>query len=336
MTRGRKDPARWLAPHTVALLVGIAAGLSAAALIGIAWSAGAGKVLHALVHPQWLWLGVAVAGEVVAYVGYTAAYREIAAAEDGAELKAPRAAALVATGFGAFVHGGGFALDRVALRRSGLSEREARRRVAGLAMLEYTILVPATTAAAAAVLLKQQAVSASLTLPWIAGAPIGAVLAVMALRHRKQVAALPRVGKRLDHGLHSLSLVLRLLGSPQRHALAPLGALAYWGGDVFALWATLHAFSAQPPPLAPLIVGYASGYALSRRALPLGGAGVVEALLTYSLVWLEIAIVPALLAVFAYRLINLWVPMIPALVGIPTLRRLQGPQSRRKTGASTA
>jgi uncharacterized membrane protein YbhN (UPF0104 family) len=337
MARGRSsDPARWLAPHTVALLVALAAGLSGAALIGIAWAAGRGKVLHALVHPHWLWLGVAVAGEGVAYLGYTAAYREVAAAEDGAELEAPRAAALVATGFGAFVHGGGFALDRVALRRSGLSEREARRRVVGLAMLEYTILAPATMAAAAVVFFKQQGLSASLTVPWIAGVPLGAALALIALRHRKHVAAWPWVGKRLDRGLHSLGLVLGLLGSPRRHALAPIGALAYWGGDVFALWATLHAFSAHPPPLAQLIVGYATGYALSRRALPLGGAGVVEALLTYSLVWLEIALVPALLAVFAYRLINVWLPMIPALAGIPTLRRLQGRPRRRKAGPSPA
>src|SRR5581483_8032149 len=272
MARGRSsDPARWLAPHTVALLVGLAAGLSGAALIGIAWAAGRGKVLHALFHPHWLWLGVAVAGEGVAYLGYTAAYREVAAAEDGAELKAPRAAALVATGFGAFVHGGGFALDRVALRRSGLSEQEARRRVVGLAMLEYTILAPATMVAAAVVFFKQQGLSASLTVPWIAGVPLGAALALIALRHRKHVAGWPWVGKRLDRGLHSLGLVLGLLGSPRRHALAPIGALAYWGGDVFTLWATLHAFSAQPPPIAQLIVGYATGYALSRRALPLGG-----------------------------------------------------------------
>jgi uncharacterized membrane protein YbhN (UPF0104 family) len=94
-----------------------------------------------------------------------------------------------------------------------------------------------------------------------------------------------------------------------------------------------HAFSAHPPPPAQLIVGYATGYALSRRALPLGGAGIVEALLTYSLVWLKIALVPALLAVFAYRLINLWLPMVPALAGIPTLRSLQGRRRARTSAA---
>ena len=91
---------------------------------------------------------IAVGGELVAYAGYTAAYREVARVEDGAELKVPKAAALVAAGFGVFVHGGGFALDRMALRRAGLSEKDARRRVLGLGTLEYAVLAPATLAAA--------------------------------------------------------------------------------------------------------------------------------------------------------------------------------------------
>src|SRR5579884_2093597 len=116
-------------PRRLTLLVAFAGGLAAAALIGLAWAAGIGRVLYLLVHPHWLWLGVAVVGELVAYAGYTAAYREIARAEGGAELEVRKAAALVAAGFGVFVHAGGFALDREALRRSGLSSTEARPRV---------------------------------------------------------------------------------------------------------------------------------------------------------------------------------------------------------------
>ena len=102
-----------------------------------------------------------------------------------------------------------------------------------------------------------------------------------------------------------------------------VGTVAYWAGDIFCLWATLHAFEARTPPVAQLVVAYATGYALTRRALPLGGAGIVETMLPLSLHWLKIALAPALLAVFAYRLINLWLPIIPALAGLPTLRRLE-------------
>src|SRR5690349_15112189 len=134
-------------PHRLALLVGLAMVLAAGALTGLAWVAGFGPTLQTLVRPRWIWLGAAVAAEAVAYLGYTLAYREVARAEGGAELEVPKVAALVATGFGAFVHGGGFALDRTALKRAGLSAEEARRRVLGLGVLEYAVLAPATMVA---------------------------------------------------------------------------------------------------------------------------------------------------------------------------------------------
>jgi uncharacterized membrane protein YbhN (UPF0104 family) len=234
------------------------------------------------------------------------------------------------------VHGGGFALDRAALQRAGLSESEARRRVRSLGALEYAVLAPAALIAGVVVLVKQQAISPSLTLPWIIGVPVGAALALTALRFKPAVSRWPYIGRPLERGLHSLELVLGLVRSPRRHGLAVAGTVAYWAGDIFVLWATLHAFQARTPPVAQLVVAYATGYALTRRALPLGGAGIVETLLPLSLHWLKIALAPALLAVFAYRLINLWLPIIPALAGLPTLRRLERSRpgnSRRRHGS---
>jgi hypothetical protein len=112
----------------------------------------------------------------------------VARAEDGAELDVPKAAAIVSAGFGVFVHGGGFALDRAALQRAGLSESEARRRVRGLAALEYAVLAPAALIAGAVVLIEQQAISPSLTLPWIIGVPVGAAIALVALHFRSRHA----------------------------------------------------------------------------------------------------------------------------------------------------
>jgi uncharacterized membrane protein YbhN (UPF0104 family) len=338
---GEATQAGWLErsvgrTHKVALLVVVAALLAGAALAGVAWAAGYGRVWQLLQHPGWGWLAVAAAAEAFAYLGYTLAYREVVRAERGPELEVPKAAALVATGFGVFLQGGGFALDREALRRAGLSKMEARRRVLGLGALEYAVLAPATVAAAAVVLVRGLPVSASLTLPWIIGVPVGATLALTALRFRRQLDGSGGVRERLRHGLRALELVLCLARSPRRHGLAFVGMLAYWLGDVTCLWATLHAFEAQTPPVAQLIVGYATGYAITRRALPLGGAGVVEALLPFALGWVKIALAPALLAVVAYRLINLWLPMIPALAGLPSLRRLERPRQARKASSPSA
>jgi uncharacterized membrane protein YbhN (UPF0104 family) len=287
-------------------------------------------------HPSWGWLGVALVTEVAAYLGYTLAYRELVRAESGPELAVPKAAALVATGFGVFLQQGGFSLDREALRRAGMPEREARRRVLGLGALEYALLAPAAVVAASLVLIRGLPVGKSLTLPWLIGLPVGAVLALTALRFRHRLEGRGRIRQRVGHALRALELVLCMARTPRRHWLAFAGMGLYWIGDIACLWATLHVFQAATPPVPQLILGYATGYALTRRALPLGGAGVVEALLPFALGWLTIALAPALLAVVAYRGINLWLPMLAALAALPSLRRIEQPQRRRRRPAPSA
>jgi uncharacterized membrane protein YbhN (UPF0104 family) len=309
--------------HKVAMLVVAAALLAAGALAGMAWAAGFERAWQLLLHPHWPWLVVAVVAEAAAYLGYTLAYRDVVRADRGAELAVPRAAALVTTGFGVFLQGGGFALDREALKRAGLPEREARARVLGLAALEYSVLAPATAVAAAIVLARGLPIGTSLTLPWVIGVPVGAAVVLAARAHRRGFASGRCWPKPLEDSFRALELVLSLARSPRRYPSAVPGITLYWVGDVACLWATLHAFSARTPPVVPLLIGYATGYAITRRGLPLGGAGVVEALLPFALGWVGIPLVPAVLAVLAYRLINLWLPMMPAVAGLPTLARLE-------------
>jgi uncharacterized membrane protein YbhN (UPF0104 family) len=319
--------------HEVAFLVAVAAALAAAALLGVAWAAGFARERHLLLRPGWPWLGIAVVAEMLAYVGYTVAYREVVRAERGAELDVPKAAALVATGFGVFLQGGGFTLDREALKRAGLAERDARARVLGLGALEYSVLAPAAVAAALVVLVRGLPISGSLTFPWIIGVPAGAVVALSALAFKGRLSGRTGWRARIGHALEALELVLRLARSPRKYALAFVGMSFYWLGDIACLWSALHAFAVHTPPVAQLIIGYATGYAITRRALPLGGAGVVEALLPFALGWVTIELAPAFAAVLAYRLINLWLPMVPALAGIPSLRRLERRQTTRPRSA---
>jgi uncharacterized membrane protein YbhN (UPF0104 family) len=307
--------------HKLAALLVLAGVLALGALAGVAWAAGFGAVAHVLIHPRWAWVAPAAGGELVAYVGYTFAYREIAQAEDGAELNTSKTAALVAAGFAAFLQGGGFALDREALRRVGLSKREARERVLALGLVEYAVLAPSTAIAALLVLLRVKGLGAGMLLPWIVGVPVGAAIALVAFRFRRSIQKPDGWRASLGHAFSALELVLGFARS--RSAVAYAGIAVYWLGDVFCLWCTLHVFAVQPPPAAQLLVGYASGYALTRRTLPLGGAGVVEALLPFALAWMGIALPQALLAVVLYRAINLWLPMIPALASIPALAKLE-------------
>ena len=161
------------------------------------------------------------------------------------------------------------------------------------------------------------------------GVPAGTAVALLALRYKR---VFEHEGWRMHvyASLSAIELLLRLLRRPLLALGAVAGIVVYWAGDIFVLWAALHAFYAHTPPIAQLLVAYATGYSLTRRALPLGGAGIVEALLPFALGWVAIERASAVLAVAAYRAINLWLPMIPALAGIPKLRRLERKNVDRK------
>jgi uncharacterized membrane protein YbhN (UPF0104 family) len=302
-----------------ALLIGVGAALAVGAVVGIAWAAGFGRVLDILRDANPIWLPVAFGMELLAYVGYVAAFREIARVGGGPRLGLLRTGAIVAAGFGAFVVRGGFVLDRQALEDAGLEPREARARVIGLGALEYAVLAPAA-ALAAVILLARGATHPSLgfTLPWIIAVPLGFAAAFAALAYRHRVGDEGGWRAVFHHGLDAVHM-LGQLGSQARHG-AFLGTMLYWIGDVGCLWASLRVFH-NSPDLAALVIGYATGYALTRRSLPLGGAGSVEALVSFALAWTGIPLAKAVLAVCTYRIFNLWLPLLPAAIGLRHLKR---------------
>jgi uncharacterized membrane protein YbhN (UPF0104 family) len=308
-------------PGQHAILIGVGAALAFGAVIGIAWAAGFERVLHELRHFDPIWLPVAFGMEVAAYLGYVVAYREIARVEGGPRLGIGRAGAIVAAGFGAFVIRGGFVLDRQALEAAGLNPRQARVRVLGLGALEYAVLAPAAALAAVIILARGSThPSLGFTLPWAIAVPLGFVAAFAALAYRHRVGDEGAWRTALRHGLDAVQMLKNLAAQGAEHGGAFVGTTLYWVGDVGCLWACLRAFH-DSPDLAALIIGYATGYALTRRTLPLGGAGTVEALVSFALAWTGIPLAKAVLAVFAYRIFNLWLPLLPAAIGLRHLKR---------------
>ncbi len=308
-------------PAQHALLVGIGAALALGAAVGISWAAGFESVLHELRHFDPIWLPVAFGMELAAYVGYVVAYREVARVEGGPRLGLGRAGAIVAAGFGAFVIRGGFVVDRQALEAAGLDPREARARVLGLGALEYAILAPAA-ALAAVILLARGSTHPSLgfTLPWVIAVPLGFAAAFAALTRRHRVGAEGRLRSVLRQALDAVQMLKSLAAQGAEYGGAFVGTTLYWVGDVGCLWASLRAFH-ESPDLAALVIGYATGYALTRRTLPLGGAGTVEALVSFALAWTGIPLAKAILAVCTYRIFNLWLPLLPAAIGLRHLKR---------------
>lgn len=300
----------------LALLLAFAGALSLGASFGVAWAAGFGAVFERLRDIQLWWFAAAFGAEVVAYLGYMLAYREVARVEGGPQLELPRIAALVSAGFGVFIARGGFAADFAALQEAGCKPREARARVFGLGALEYAILGPAA-AISAAVLLEHgvHTPGPGFTWPWAVAVPVGFVAAFAALEARdwfnRKGGWRGAVGQALD----AVYVLRQLLFAPRDHGAAALiGIAGYWTADIFCLWASLQAFHVSLSVPA-LIVGYATGYALTRRTLPLAGAGAVEALLPFALGWSGVALAAALLAVLGYRVFNLWLPLVPAALG---------------------
>ena len=307
--------------HHVVVLMVLAAALSLIATIFVAGAAGYGAVASDLRHANWYWIPFAMAGAVAAQIGYTFAYREVAQVGRGVKLSALRASAIVSAGFGMFIPRGGFAVDIEALEDLGVPPEEARVRVLGLGSLEYAVLASGALVCAIFLLIQDPHAQRSVTLSWTIGVPVGTALALVAFHYRKWICRgwLKRI---LGPPLEAIGVVGQIVASPRRHGGAAFSGMAlYWAGEVFVLWVCLAAFTRTTPSVTAVVVGYATGYALTRRTLPLAGAGAVEALLPFALVWVGYGLAPAVLAVFAYRLFNLWLPLGPAAVSLYHLQR---------------
>jgi uncharacterized membrane protein YbhN (UPF0104 family) len=307
--------------HHVVMLMIVAGALSLIAAILVAGAAGYVSVASHLRHANWYWFPFAVAGAVAAQIGYTFAYREVAHVGRGVRLGALRASAIVAAGFGMFTPRGGFAVDIEALEDLGVPPEEARVRVLGLGSLEYAVLSVGACACAILLLVQHSPAERAVTLSWTIGVPAGTALALLAVRYRDTICR-GRIGRLLRPALDAIAVVGQIVASPRRHgAAAFMGMAVYWAGEVFVLWVCLAAFTRHTPSVEAVVVGYATGYALTRRTLPLAGAGAVEALLPFALTWVGYGLAPAVLAVFAYRIFNLWLPLGPAAAALYALQR---------------
>ena len=293
--------------------------LALATLFALSEVAGFERVWDHMRHVDPIWFLVAFGAEIVAYLGYVIGYREVSRVEEGPPMGHGRAAALVAAGFGPFVTQGGFALDLHAFKQTGISDREARVRVLGLGALEYALLAPAACIASIQLLASgAHTPNIGLTLPWAIAVPVGFVAALWAMGHRQRFRGKGYLKDGLAQALESIYVLKCLF--VRRHIAGPVGAAVYWFGEIVCLWACLHAFAHGAPNVALLLVGYATGYALTRRTLPLGGAGAVEALLPFALTWTGVPLAAAVLAVFTYRIFNFWLPVVPAVVGLRAMR----------------
>jgi uncharacterized membrane protein YbhN (UPF0104 family) len=302
---------------TLALSVLIAAGT----VVAIAASDKPRALWHTLAQGKPLWLFGALGAELLAYAGYVVAYRSTIVDPGGPRLSFVLTLRLVLAGFGPFVPAGGFAFDRLALRAVHHSRRWARVQVLGLGVIEYMLLAPAACVCALILLLESRRASPLLTLPWIIGVPPGLLLGWWVTRPgipERFERSDGRIWRRVGEVLRGIEVMRSVVLRPLERPGALLGMAVYWAAEIACLGFALRCFAVEISVPA-LVVAYATGYVASRRSLPLGGAGITEALLTLSLIEVHVHAAHALFAVVAYRLINFLAPMIPGLLAHASL-----------------
>lgn len=298
--------------------------------VWVSGMAGHRRVLATLVDVDPQWFAVCFAAQVLAYVAYAFALQGTASVDGGPRIGFRHAMRVVTAGFGAYFARsakGAFELDYRALRGAGARRQEAMNRVVGLGMLEYAVLAPAALGAAMWIYASPHGNRyAALTLPWLAVIPGFAAAAWLTTdKRRRRLQARREQGGRhaaMANAVGGLTILRRLVLHPHRNVRALLGTSLYWSFEMVCLWASLRAFHATIG-IPALVLAYATGYVVSRRGLPMGGIGVMEAFLTFSLFWLGVGLPKALLGVFAYRAFNFWLAMLPAAVMAGTVREIR-------------
>jgi uncharacterized membrane protein YbhN (UPF0104 family) len=321
---------QWLRIRPV-VLAAVATGIAAIAVLAIARITGADAVGRAFSDVNPGWIALIACAELITYAAYTIAYRSIARVGGYPPMALPLVARVVVAGFGPFTIGGGFGIDKKVLHALHEDERSARVRVTALGILEWAVLAPVTSGVAIVLIATGANILPSLLWPWAVGVPVGFGFAlwVSAPQRVARFSWLRRGRRRelLAHVLEGVSVLHTLVRHPRLYAGAWLGTTVYWAADIAAFYGALRTFGLQPG-IGKVIIAYGTGYAATRRSLPLGGAGVTEFLMTYALYWVREPLAPALAAVVAYRLFNFVLAATPGLIAH---RQLESVINRRRS-----
>lgn len=319
--------------------------LVVAAVAGIGQITSFHKMVQALRDADTIWFPVCLGGELLAYAGFIAAYRDVARVDGGPIFPAWTATKVVAIGFGAYALGtsaGSLGLDYWALHRAGETPHLALRRVLALNTVEWMILGIYACVAAALVAAGGASAPLPMVLAWLILVPACIVAAAWVssprrsdrltnlAREQVQVTRDPRSWPRwLWYGSRSIIsaaiggvvIVRHMLVSTRTYLGGVFGFAVFWAGDILTLYAALRAFGIHPP-LPALVVAYSTAYVVTMLPLPAGGSGGIEAGLAFSLHAIGIPLAEALVATLVYRFFTLWLPILPAALAATQIRAL--------------
>ena len=319
--------------------------LVVAAVAGIGQITSFHKMIKALRDADTIWFPVCLAGELLAYAGFIAAYRDVARVDGGPIFPLWTATRVVAIGFGAYALGtsaGSLGLDYWALHRAGETPHFALRRVLALNTVEWMVLGIYACIAAAIVAAGGASAPLPMVLAWLILVP-ACVLAAAWVSSPRRSDRLTSLASRkvhlsrdprswlpwLWHGSRSIVsdaiggvvIVRHLLLQARTHLGGVFGFAVFWAGDILTLYAALRAFGIHPA-IPALVVAYSTAYVVTMLPLPAGGSGGIEAGLAFSLHAIGIPLAQALVATLVYRFFTLWLPILPAALAATQVRAL--------------
>ena len=319
--------------------------LVAAAVAGIGQIASFHDMVRALRDADTKWFPVCLAGEILAYVGFIVAYRDVARIDGGPCFPLWTATRVVAIGFGAYALGtsaGSLGLDYWALHRAGETPTVALRRVLALNTVEWMILGFYAFLAAAIIAAGGGSAPRAMVLVWLIAVPACFFAAswVSSPRRSDRLTSLAGQPVRIAwdarswlpwlwHGgravvsasIGGVVIVRHLLAQWRTHLGGVFGFALFWAGDISTLYAALRAFDVHPA-LPALVLAYSTAYIVTILPLPAGGSGGIEAGLAFSLNAVGIPLAQALVATLVYRFFTLWLPIVPAAIAATQVRAL--------------
>lgn len=261
-----------------------------AATICAAMLIGTGSVSHALnsVHPGWI--ALLAGAQLLAYGAYTLSYRPLFGLRYG------EAARRACYGFSPLASRGGFYYDALAAGRE-----TGRYKARILSLAELLVLAPVICGAAWYAWTAGLRIPPALTVPWALGVPAGSLVAAVIVRWHTRLIRPVR---------YWLAALLEEFISLTRGqwAVLLLGMVLYWSTEMASLYAALQLFGVAIGVPA-LIIGYSTGYVLTRRSLPAAYIWLPTVLMLFALHWVGVAYPSGLLATYSYLIVSLVPPL---------------------------
>jgi uncharacterized protein (TIRG00374 family) len=287
-----------------------------------------------------IWIGVAIAFNIVAYATYIALFKAVVGGDalrlhwrETYEINmAGVAATLLFSAGGA----GGVALTYWALRKAGMARRDVARRMVAFVTLHYAFypiaLIVFGVLLRTGVLNGADSVELTIIPAGVAGMLllIGVLIALIPADIEQRLAPFAH-GERAKSWLRSAAKVPATLGEgfrfavglfahPSRGGLAVLGAAGFWAASIGVLWASFHAFGVHVP-LAVVVQGFFLGMVANLFPLAPAGVGAVDAGMIGAFVLFGLPEETVFPAILIYRLVAFWLPIPFGIVAFFQLRK---------------